>query len=423
MTSIEQPQRLIKLKSLLVPTLVLILGGIQLFFPFKVWVLLLSGFGGMWLLSYLWARSLKRGLTIEREIRFGWKQVGDRLRERVILENHGWASSFWVEIDDHSNMREYNISSVTEIRGRRSQNWHTQGFCNNRGLYTLGPVTLETGDPFGLYKVTVDYKNSVNMMVVPPVISLPEIEIASGGRAGEGRSSVKSLMQTVTSTGVREYAPGDSLRWMHWPTTARIGKPFIRVFDDEPASDWRILLDLDANVQVGEGQKSTLEHGIILATSLVNRGLELGKPVGLVAQGDELVWHPADIGDTHLWSILRSLAKVHPGDLPLPQLLDRIRPSLGARTSLVIITANFSLEWLDDIERLKRSGIVPTIILFDPVSFGGKGDVEIIRRQLTKLNIVHYIITSDFLAIPEPEPREEIGWLKDKKEGLKPYRR
>ena len=393
------------------PTLVLILIVIQLFFPFKVWVLLVSGFGGMWLLSYLWARSLKRGLQIEREIRFGWKQIGDRLRERVILENHGWAPGFWVEIDDHSDMREYNISSVTEIRGRRSQNWHTQGVCNNRGLYTLGPVTLETGDPFGLYKVTVEYTDAVNMMVVPPVISLPEIEIASGGQAGEGRSLVKSLMQTVTSTGVREYAPGDSLRWLHWPTTARTGEPYIRVFDDEPASDWRILLDLDARVQVGEGQNSTEEHSVILAASLVNQGLQSGKPVGLLAQGDELVWHHPNIGDSHLWSVLRSLATVRPGRLPLTHLLERVRTSLGPRTSLIIITANLSLEWLDALELLRRNGVVPTILLLDPISFGGKGDVEIIRKQLRKLGIRHYVIKSDLLDRPEPEQPEELGWL------------
>ena len=393
------------------PVLVLVLVVVQLFFPSKVWVLLLSGFGGMLLLGFLWANSLKRRLSIEREIRFGWKQVGDRLRERVILENHGWAPGFWVEINDHSDMREYDISSVTEIRGRRTQNWHTQGICNNRGLYTLGPVTLTTGDPFGIFKVTVDYEESVNMMVAPPVVSLPEIEIASGGRVGQGRSIIKSLVQTVTSAGVREYAPGDSLRWLHWPTTARIGKPFIRVFDDEPASDWRILLDLDSKVQVGEGQLSTEEHSIILAASLVNRGLESGKPVGLVAQGKEVVWHPPEIGDAHLWSILRSLAKVRSGNLSLTHMLERVRTSLGPRTSLIIITANISLEWLDALELLRRNGIVPTVILLEPISFGGVGDVEIIQRQLLKLGIAHHIIKSDLLARSEPEQEDELGWL------------
>ena len=217
----DQPKRSIKLKSPFVPAVLVILLGVQIFFPFKGWVILLSGFGGMWLLSFVWAYSLKRHLSIHRQAKFGWKQVGDRLRERVILENLGWAPCLWVEINDHSNMRNYDISAVTEIQSGRAQNWHTHGVCDYRGLYTLGPITLETGDPFGIYKVSVDYHESVNMMVAPPVMPLPEIEVASGTSEGQGRSLVKTMLQTVTSASVREYAPGDSLRWLHWPTTIR----------------------------------------------------------------------------------------------------------------------------------------------------------------------------------------------------------
>ena len=411
MLSREPHQRSIKLKSPFLPVLVLLLVVVQLIIPFKVWALLLTGFGGMLILGFLWAYSLKRRLSLEREVRFSWKQVGDRLQERVSLDNHGWAPGYWVEIDDHSDMREYDISSVIEVGSRHSQKWHTQGICNNRGLYTLGPVTLTSGDPFGIFEVTVDYDDSVNMMVSPQVVPLPEIEIASGGRVGQGRSIVKSLVQTVTSAGVREYAPGDSLRWLHWPTTARLGEPYIRVFDDEPASDWHILLDLDAEVQVGEGHLSTEEHGIILAASLVNQGLETGKTVGFVAQGDDLIWHPPDFGDAHLWSILRSLATAQLGDLSLTHLLERARTMFGPRTSLIIITANVSLDWLDSLELLRRNGIVPTILLLDPVSYGGVGDVETIHQLLLRSGIAHHIIKSDLLKQSEPKRESGLRWL------------
>jgi len=186
----EEPKRVIRLKSPIVPIIVVLLLGVQLFFPFKGWVILLSAFGGMWLISYIWSRSLKRGLSINRDMSFGWKQVGDRLRERVLLENNSWVPSLWVHVEDHSDMRDYEISSVTDVRGWRYRNWHTQGICNHRGLFTLGPVTLTAEDPFGIYEISVDYTESVNMMVVPPVVALPEIEIASGGRMGEGLSLI-----------------------------------------------------------------------------------------------------------------------------------------------------------------------------------------------------------------------------------------
>ena len=411
MPSETRPTRALRLRSPLLPVTVLVLLALELVTPFKVWALLLTGFAGMLLLAYLWARSLRDGLHLEREVRFGWKQVGDHLRERVTLENSGWASCFWVEINDHSDMQDYNISAITEISGRHTRSWHTQGTCSQRGLYTLGPVTLRTGDPFGIFAVTVSYRQAVTMMVAPPVLPLPEIEIASGGRVGEGRSAVKSLQQTVTSAGVREYLPGDSLRHLHWPTTARTGKLHVRVFDDEPASDWHILLDLNAEVQVGEGQRSTLEHGIMLAASLLNRGLDQRRPVGVIAQGDAPLWFPPAAGEDQLWKVLRALAQVKPGALPLAKLLNRIRGALAPRTSLVIITADTSLEWLKTVELLRRSGVTPTVLLLDPRSFGGKRDLEILRQHLLKRGIAHRVIPADLLSPPEPQPEDRLDWL------------
>lgn len=407
----EEPKRVIRLKSPIVPIIVVLLLGVQLFFPFKGWVILLSAFGGMWLISYIWSRSLKRGLSINRDMSFGWKQVGDRLRERVLLENNSWVPSLWVHVEDHSDMRDYEISSVTDVRGWRYRNWHTQGICNHRGLFTLGPVTLTAEDPFGIYEISVDYTESVNMMVVPPVVALPEIEIASGGRMGEGRSSNKGLKQTVSTVGVREYVPGDSLRWLHWPTIARTGNLYVHLFENEPTSDWWVLVDLDEAVQVGTGQRSTEEHGVMLAASLVNRGLQIGKHVGLITHGEDLIWHTPDLGDAHLFSVLRSLATVRPGEQPLDQILKKIKMDLGRNSSLIVITPNLSPEWISALESLKRMGIIPTVLLLDPVTFGGEGNAEGVQNRLRRLEITHHVITSDLLDRPQRQAKKAWEWL------------
>ncbi|HLE89566.1 MAG TPA: hypothetical protein VI753_00345, partial [Anaerolineales bacterium] len=46
--------------------------------PSRVWVILLIGIGGAWLACWWWARGLARSLQFEREMRYGWAQVGDR---------------------------------------------------------------------------------------------------------------------------------------------------------------------------------------------------------------------------------------------------------------------------------------------------------------------------------------------------------
>jgi uncharacterized protein (DUF58 family) len=181
------PDPSIRLRSRLLPGLVLVLLFLQLLDPFRGWTLLLVGLGGAWLSSYLWARSLQRSLHLIREKRFGWAQVGDRIEERFTLTNTGRLPALWVEIVDHSTLPGYLPGRVTGVGSGTWNRWRTQATCQQRGVYTLGPTTLSTADPLGLYSVEIHDPSQADLVVMPPLVPLPLIEIAPGGQAGEGR--------------------------------------------------------------------------------------------------------------------------------------------------------------------------------------------------------------------------------------------
>src|SRR3972149_926497 len=170
----------IHLRSLAWPLLTGLVFLLQLLRPDRVWMVLLIGLGGAWLVAALWARSLARNIRFDREVRFGWAQVGDRLQERWTLVNTGWAPALWVEIQDHSNMLDYCASRVTSIGFYAGMQWGTEGICTRRGLYMLGPTDLRTGDPFGVYSLNLHLPDSAVLMVMPPVVPLPNIEVAPG---------------------------------------------------------------------------------------------------------------------------------------------------------------------------------------------------------------------------------------------------
>jgi uncharacterized protein (DUF58 family) len=412
------PTSQLRLNSRLLPALVGLLLLLQLLFPYKGWMILLVGLGGGWLMSYLWARSLARGLRLAREMRFGWAQVGDRLEERFTLINEGWAPGMWVELVDHSTLPDYRASRVTNVESQSSNRWRLKSVCTRRGLFTLGPTSLRTGDPLGVYDVSLHYPDSTALMVTPPVLPLPAIEVAPGGRAGEGRHPRKdALERTVSSSGVRDYITGDSLRWIHWPISAHRDDLFVRLFESTPASDWWIFLDLDQRTQVGQGWDSTEEHGVMLAASLAHRGLRpagrpggMGRAVGLVAHGQELVWLPPQAGDGQRLAILRALALVAPGSCSLTELLERARPASGQRASLIIITPAVKGDWAEALLPLLHRGAIPTVLLLDPASFGGSGDVSGAQTLLSDWGIAHYVVTRDLLDRPEARPGQRGRW-------------
>jgi uncharacterized protein (DUF58 family) len=422
----EKPESRLQLNTRFLAVLVALLLVLQLVAPYRGWLILLVGLGGGWLVGYLWARSLARGLCLTREMRFGWAQVGDRMQDRFSLVNQAWAPGLWVEVVDHSTLAGYQASRVTSVGGRDSIRWHTEGVCTRRGLFTLGPTSLRAGDPLGLYTVNLHYPSWTTLMVMPPIVPLPTIEVASGGRVSEGRPHADALVnvRTVSASGVRDYLPGDSLRWVHWRTSARRDSLFIRLFDNTPSGDWWVFLDMDRRVQAGQGQASTDEHGVILAASLADRGLRSRRAVGLVTHGEELVWLPPRALASQRWRILRALALVTPGSRPLAELLARARPVFRQVASLIIITPAVDSGWVEALLPLLRRGIVPTVLLLDPVSFGGIGDVNRIQALLSDSGVTCYVVTRDLLSWPEARTdQQDWEWRVSPHRRVVPVRR
>jgi uncharacterized protein (DUF58 family) len=207
--------------------------------------------------------------------------------------------------------------------------------------------------------------------------------------------------------------PGDSLRWIHWPTSARRNEIFVRVFEGVPTGDWWIILDLDASVQIGEDQNATDEHGIILAASLTDLGMRTGHSVGLVAHGrDALIWQRPAMSDEAQGAILRSLALVEPGQISLQKLLAYAHPQLGQNTSLIVITPAVEGVWMASLMGIRRTGAIPTVLLFDSLTFGGSQDTEHLQKQLTSQGIRHQTISRDLLdyRLTQTEQSGEANW-------------
>jgi uncharacterized protein (DUF58 family) len=270
--------------------------------------------------------------------------------------------------------------------------------CTRRGLYILGPTTLKTSDPFGIFTVTLHDPASTTLMVMPPILPLPFIQVAPGGRAGDGTPRLRAPELTVNASNVRAYAPGDSMRWIHWPTSARRNEFFVREFEGAPTGDWWIILDLDENVQVGKDQNATDEHGIILAASLADLAMRSGHAVGLVAHSAQnLILHRPALSEAAKGAMLRSLALVEPGNISLAQLLAYAQPQLGQNTSLVVITPAIKGTWLASLLNARRTGAIPTVLLFDPQTFGGTASPEKICSQLASQGIMHQVISRALL--------------------------
>src|SRR5512143_841946 len=87
----------------LLPILVLALAILYILTGYRGWLVFFIGTAGAWLIAFVWVRSLRRSLTIERNIHLAWATAGESVPEQVKLINHSWLPVVWVEITDESS--------------------------------------------------------------------------------------------------------------------------------------------------------------------------------------------------------------------------------------------------------------------------------------------------------------------------------
>jgi len=382
--------------------------------PNPVLTILAAASVGLVLVAGYWVWRTRNALSFRREQRLEWAQVGDELEERFSLRNDANLPLFWVELEDGSNVPGYLSSRVEAVDGRNTKRWTLTAECQCRGLYRLGPMTLRSGDPFGIFESTWQDPTTRDLLVYPPIADLAGIELPRGQTMGPSRTSQRSFHVTTDAASVRAYVPGDSLNRIHWPTTARRDTFMVKEFDMQPSGDVWVMLDLERRAQAGAGIESTEEYGVTLAASLAYQALRdpPGRAVGLAVYGQHRAVIQPDRGLAQLWRILGALASATPGEMPLEHVLAEVGAATGRGMTAVIVTPAMEVDWVARLLGLMQRGLASAVILLDPASFGGTGNATALAGILADVGVSSYTIRRGqrFALISRREPRRRVQY-------------
>lgn len=381
-----------------------------LLLPHRIWTALLVGLGGLFLVAALWAGQLARGLRGSRRLRFGWVAVGDRLSEQFALVNESDFPAFWVEIVDESNVPGYRAAVVRSVGAGQVERWRQDAICQQRGHFHLGPWSLHSADPFGLFEVTVRYPISDEIIIHPPIHTRLPIPLPAGQSSGRSRAQERSWQATINAASVRDYQPQDPYRWIHWRTSARTNKLHVRQFDLDAAGDVWLLLDLEAAVQLGVGAEGTEEHAVLLAASLAARASLENRPIGLATYGQMPQLIPPGQGEGQQWRLLRALALVRAeGETSLARALQDLSGTARRGSAAVIITPTGRAEWLPALLQLIQAGIESNVVLLERASFGGEGNSYALQDAVRQTGANCHLLRQGDVGRPS-QPEEQRGF-------------
>jgi len=349
--------------------------------------------GGLVPVSFIWARANLRRLDVTVERAAGRLQVGQCAEARVRLSSRTFYAKLWLEVEDPTDMPGMPARTVVTLAAHGHRNWKVSVPCPRRGVFSVGPIRVTTGDPFGLFRFSRSYGAAHSLLVLPRPEELPYLWVPPAQLPGEGTVRRRTHYVTPNAAGVRDYHPGDSYNRIHWPSTARLNRLMVKTFEMDPTSDIWVLLDLDAAVQVGQGDDSSEEYGVRIAASLANRFLETNRMLGLIACGRERVLLDPARGSQQYTRILEALALARAeGPLPLARVLREEERRFGRHTTLIVITPSAGEEWVIALQSLVQRGARAAVALLEPRSFGVAHSALLPFSTLVASDILTYMV-------------------------------
>jgi uncharacterized protein (DUF58 family) len=122
---------------------------------------------------------------------------------------------------------------------------------------------------------------------------------------------------------VREYSPGDDVRYIDWNVTARTGQAFLKVFEEERELTLMILVDVSKSMQFGSLEHDKQYWVTEIAAVLAFSAAQNHDKVGLILFSDKIhLYLPPKKGRQHILRMIRELLSYYPDaaktDLELP---------------------------------------------------------------------------------------------------------
>ena len=155
--------------------------------------------------------------------------------------------------------------------------------AHRRGVIDVGPMTIARGDPIGILRREVAWPQVERVFVHPVTVPIPSTS-AGNIKDLEGSPTKDIVSADLSFHAIRQYAPGDSRRHVHWKSTAKTGVLMVRQYEETRRARVAVVLDLNVEEYADDDE---FEMAVSAAASLGVQGVVDGREV-LVAVSNEI---------------------------------------------------------------------------------------------------------------------------------------
>ena len=370
---------------------------IAAFFRVDFFFYILYIFFGISFLSRLWMDHTLRAIEIKREYT-DRAFLGERIAVKLHVRNRGLLPVPWLRVHESLpiQLKAPNFfRCVVSLLPREETTFGYELDCRKRGFYPIGPMLLGSGDLFGMRSLDRQLTTQDAVLVYPQIVPLAKMALAAQTPFGSIPTKQHIFEDPARMVGVRAYQSGDSLRNIHWKTTAATGTLQTKRFEPAISIESLLFLNLDRNDYTNARADIASELAIVVAASIANYLIEKRQTVGLSCNGtDPTLEEPRSIllpprkGREQLMHILDILARVQASaQTPYNDLLRQARLQLTWGGTAVVITAHADETLFENMLLMQRSGFHVMLILVDP-----KSPFAIIQERAKEVGIRAHLV-------------------------------
>jgi len=252
------------------------------------------------------AEASMRGLKAHRQVPYAIYADSPFLMGIAVRNDKSRIATFSLEVEDLSADRTPvdRRCFFLKIPAHRRQETSYRRVLNRRGIYRLTGLRMSTRFPFGLLRRSIDVEAPAELLVYPALVPIADPVLRTGLlQLGEKQSAAPA--RSGEFHGLRELRSGDDPNGIHWRTSARRGRPFVREFEEEAGRTVVVALETAVETEAGPAFEAAVSYAASLALVLMRRGLRVGLLAGPFGLAPET-------GGSHANQILRCLALVEP---------------------------------------------------------------------------------------------------------------
>jgi uncharacterized protein (DUF58 family) len=241
-----------------------------------------------------------------------------------------------------------------------------------RGRYRMDGAELLIADPFGLAEARIPLDRADQMLVYPRVYELEGLFTDGGTPGGDRGRSMLHRTAGYDLHSIREHQVGESLRRVHWRSTARRRRLMVKELQDTPRDEACVLLDGEAAAVAGEAPDSTFDMQVRAAASLLRRMSDAGQRSSLVIHAAQRSRYRLGFGSGDWAAVLGELAAVEAtAPRPLAELLGESGrgPDPVDAARIFVITAGMSAILAERVLGMSSSQCEPAVVWIDAASF------------------------------------------------------